>query len=450
MKIWWPDRAWWRDGIHSLLHVVRRFSIDLVRNYIDTDCQGSAAALTYMTLFALVPFFTVTLSVFSIVPAFAGVDQRLQDLIFHNFVPETGEEIQQYITSFTQQARSLTGVGIGALLVTAFLMLTNIEKTFNTIWGVERARGGLSHFLLYWAVLSIGPILLGTALVMSGYLLSLKLLVEDFDALGLGSAFFRVLPAIMGAIAFTFLFAAVPNCNVPLRFAAIGGILTAVAFELLKNLFGAWVANANFQRIYGPFATLPLFILWINLVWTVILAGAIVVRTLGERGYAVREGKPADMVATLKVLSVFRAAHLRGGRVRDRDCYRLGLGVVHWQRLRGRLRKYKWIIETSSGEYVLARDLHSVTLLDLAHINDMTLADLTGKVANPADTDWFRLYLDKRLQLSDAAEDVFSMNINDLLTFKAKPEAGMPLPVDPRAERDAERYLAEAQQHDAE
>ena len=121
---------------------VKIFALSLVRDFKAAGCQKSAAALTYMTLFALVPLLMVFYSVFSIVPAFESVGEQIQDALFSNLLPESSQSVQSYLQSFSSQARNLTLPGVAMLFVTAFLMLTNIEKNFNTIWGVTQARRG--------------------------------------------------------------------------------------------------------------------------------------------------------------------------------------------------------------------------------------------------------------------------------------------------------------------
>src|SRR5690606_13148870 len=137
--------------VYTGLLVSRRFFTNLAADFFDHGCQKSAAALTYMTLFAIVPLMTVMYSMFSVIPSFDGVADRMQDLIFTNFVPEARHSVQEYVAGFSRQARALSGIGVVILLITAYLMLTNIEKTFNDIWGVAKPRRGLSSFLLYWA-----------------------------------------------------------------------------------------------------------------------------------------------------------------------------------------------------------------------------------------------------------------------------------------------------------
>lgn len=394
----------------------QRFLRNLGTDFVAHGCQKSAAALTYLSLFALVPLMTVVYSVFSLIPAFDGVADQLRSLLFAHLVPESSQELQTYIANFSSQARSLTGVGVGMLVVTAYWMLTNIESTFNAIWGVQRARKGLASFLLYWAVLSIGPLLLGAGLAISTYVFSLKVVFKEHDALGLSSLIFQVSPFLLMAAAFTLLFAAVPNCRVPLRHALVGGVMTALMFQLLKNIFSAVVARSSFQLVYGAFAAVPLFLLWTNLVWTVILAGAILVRTLAERAYRTEEDKFSDMHAALRCLDLLNERSRTGHSVSDADCFRLGLGVVHWQRLRSLLEKARWLAVTASGRYVLSRDLRSVTLWDLARIIGVRLSELEAPASRISQAPWYQVYSQRRGQLVKSAREAFDIPLETLLT----------------------------------
>lgn len=410
-----PVRSFTPEYAGYSARMLGRFLQLLWYDFWANGCQKSAAALTYMTLFAIVPLMTVFYTMFSLIPAFGGIAEQLQALIFSHFIPESGHELQTYLADFSSQARSLTGFGIGMLVVTAYLMLTNIEKTFNAIWGVQKSRRGLSSFLLYWAVLSLGPLLIGVAFAINTYMLSLKLLVNEYDTFGFGSIFFHSLPLLTMVGAFTLLFVAVPNCRVPVRYAIMGGVVTTVCFELIKDAFTFAVANSSFQLVYGAFAVVPLFLLWVNLTWTLILGGAIFVRTLAERRYFIDEDKSTDMVVGLHCLALFRERQRLGEPVADSAFYRLGLGVVHWQQLRNKLEQNRWIISTAGGRYVLARDLDQVTLWDLAEVLELKIHDLTVVITRPHEAPWFQDYLERRKSLVDAAKTVLGVSIESCL-----------------------------------
>ncbi len=398
------------------------FVRNLVREFFAKGCQKNAAALTYMTLFALVPMMTVIYSMFSVIPAFSGVADQLNNLIFDNFVPETGDQVKEHLADFSSQARNLTGVGVGMLVVTAYLMLTNIEKTFNGIWGVREARSGLSSFLLYWAVLSIGPLLLGAGLLISTYVLSVKLMVEEYDMFGVTSVLFRLLPLAMTTTAFTLLFAAVPNCRVPIKYALTGGFVTAVCFELLKIGFAAMVANSSFKLIYGAFAVVPLFLLWINFLWMTVLGGAVFVRTLSEQGYGTRNVRLSDIRGVLHCLAMLREKSQTGDRASDSDCVKTGLSLVHWQHLRSLMVRNKWITVTENGGYTLSRDLKSVTIWDVARLVNMPVTEpLPDKSNVQLDTytaNWLDCFFERREQVEEYAQDRFNITLDELFSME--------------------------------
>ena len=406
------------NRLKTLAHSVGHFFGELYREFMDKGCQKSAAALTYMTLFALVPLMTVTYAMFSVIPAFNGVAEQLQSLIFAHLLPASGNDVADYLADFSSQARSLTTAGVAILVVTAYLMLRNIETTFNAIWGVKQGRSGLFGYLLYWAILSIGPLLLGAGFVLSTYLLSLNLVTSELGDLGLASALFELLPWLMTTVAFTLLFVAVPNCRVPFRYGLIGGIVTAICFELLKNLFAWLVANSSFKLIYGAFAVVPLFLLWVNFLWTIILGGAVLVRTLAEQSYSARILRYSDMLAVLRCLALFREKARTGDVVGDKDCVKLGLGLVHWLRLRSLLAQNRWIAVTDGGDYVLSRDLKQASLWQVAELVrlpvDEQLPEDEEGIPNPEP--WLQSFLSRQAQVGANARQVFGLSLEQMFT----------------------------------
>ncbi|WP_444930317.1 YihY family inner membrane protein [Microbulbifer sp. SSSA002] len=343
-----------------------RFAMSLWKLFNEKDCRQNAAALTYLTLFGIVPLVTVSYAMLSLFPDFAGLQSKLQEQLFSHFLPQSGQEIQKYISSFSEQAQRLTGVGIGMLIVTAGLTLRGIEETFNAIWDVPKGRSGVSSFLLYWAILSLGPILLGAGLATSTYLFSQKLFLGGADSFEVTSLLLRVLPFIFSTIVFTLLFIAVPNCNVPLRHGIEGGIIISVAFEIMKYLFGVLVARSSVQAIYGAFAVVPLFLLWIYLMWILVLAGCVLVRTLAVYQAATQEREHSDLVAILIVLWQMYRKCAQGRPLRERDISRMGIKFAQWRKLRNILQTNRMITQTDRNDYVLLRDLNSVSLVELA------------------------------------------------------------------------------------
>ena len=343
---------------HFLSYMVFRFNRD--------GCRQSAAALTYMSLFAIVPMLTLMYSMFSLIPAFQDAGSQVESWIFSKVLPSSGQEIAGYLREFSSQARKLSSVGAVILMITSYLMLANIEKTFNHIWSTDGGRRGLSGFLLYWAILSLGPLLLAAGVVMKTYLLSFSLMVDEVDALGIGQYLFAYLPWLLTWMALTLLFIAVPNCKVRARHAFTGGLVTTILFESAKALFGALVAYSSYTSVYGAFAVIPLFLIWIYLLWVLILIGAELVRSLETFRYEGHGNKMTDLLATVMVLWHCRKLQQQGSTLSDRYIVNVGLDAEHWKRLRNSLLHQSILEKTALGHYVLIRDLASVTLSDVA------------------------------------------------------------------------------------
>lgn len=338
----------------------------MVQQYRTKACQKSAASLTYVTLFATVPMLTVTFSMFSLIPAFQNLGDQLQSLLFQHFLPNSEQDLGKYLQEFSHQARQLTAFGFAFLLVSAYLMLKNIEQNFNAIWGVARGRRGVANFLLYWAILSLGPLLLGAALAMSTYLASFRLLVGTYDSLGLVEWVLQFAPWVLTWAAFTLLFVAVPNCKVPVRHAMVGGFFTTLGFQGLKAAFGWIVSHSSFSLVYGAFAALPLFLLWVNLIWTVVLGGAVFVHTINAHQIGLRDRNHPDLVAALLVLWRCYDTAKQGGSVPEPVLLRQGLAAKQWQRIRDALVRHHVMTANYQGDYLLSIDLHRLSLQQLA------------------------------------------------------------------------------------
>jgi membrane protein len=276
----------------------------------------TAASLTYTTLFAVVPLMTVTYSLLSALPAFSGVNEAIQNFVFDNFLPATGEIVQDKLGEFSSQARQLTAVGTVFLVVTAYMMLVSIEKAFNRIWAVREPRRGMSKFLLYWGILTLSPLLIGVGFAMSSYLFSLPL-IGAADVLGLRETLLRLGPLALSAGAFTVLYSAVPNTRVPLRHAVIGGFFTMLAFEGAKWGFALVMRQTAVEVIYGTFAAVPLFLIWIFLSWTIVLVGAEAVHALGVRRFDLVDERAGALVVALQFLHRVHRQHRAGGGLPD-------------------------------------------------------------------------------------------------------------------------------------
>ncbi|MDF9434406.1 YihY family inner membrane protein [Chromohalobacter israelensis] len=348
------DRRWLTIILRSLRELIQRFDAH--------DGLKTASALTYTTLFAVVPFMTVLYAMLSAIPSFQGISEQLQALIFSQFVPATGSALVDHLRDFSRQARSLTLIGLIFLLVTAVMMMVTVERAFNSIWHVSRSRRGVSSFLLYWAVLTLGPLLLGSGFLLSSYLASLTLVRGAAEVLGGPVAFLRLLPLTLSFMAFVFIYMAVPNCRVRFRHAVAGAGLAALALELAKGAFSLYVTYfPSYQVIYGTFAAVPLFLVWVFLSWAIVLVGAELAAWLGERRRA--EWRYwAPFWQALGVVSHLYEAHRRGQSVYDRElAMRLG---ARYSDVMAPLQTLGVAVQLDNDRWMLGRDLGSLSLWD--------------------------------------------------------------------------------------
>ena len=265
-------RAFTRDVVAFLRFLIWRLGED--------RCEETAAWLTWVTLFALVPTLTVFFTILSMFPVFDAAGERISALAFAYLLPEAGAAVRDYLLGFAEQARHLRIAGSAMMLVSVGLMLRGIEDSFNRIWRVERARHGMVRFLAHIAIVLLSPLLAASALLLGTYLGSLHLL-EARGAARAGSLLLEITPALLGFAACTLLYLTVPNRPVRLVHAAIGGALASLCFQGGKELFTWAMTHASYGLVYGAFAALPLLLLWLNLSWLLLLLGAELVHALG-------------------------------------------------------------------------------------------------------------------------------------------------------------------------
>jgi membrane protein len=384
-------RELWR----RTLYVISRFGAD--------RCSENAAALTYMSLFALVPLLTVLYTMASAIPAFQGVETQMQDFIFKNLLPEASSDIKAYLDDFSRQAKNLTGPGIAFLLITAVLMLRNIEKSFNMIWRARENRSAVSSFLLYWAVLTLAPITIGLGLGISTYLASFAHVLEEFDVIGAKAILITLTPLLLSTAGFSLVYVAVPNCRVPYKHALIGGFIAALAFNIARSLFTKLVVESSYTFIYGAFAAVPLFLLWIYLSWNIVLMGGILVHSMSAYQSAEQANRP-NVLKALDVLYLFWQKQQSGKTVREIELLKTrhsvirGLDSETWGELRDIFINKKIITQNDKGHYLLSRDLHTLTFWQLKEwINDEQPLDQEDITANLAwQNDAYRLLREQR------------------------------------------------------
>ena len=273
----------------SRLEVVRGLSLAQVRALFrfalrrlrEERLPQVAGSLTFTTVLALVPVLTIAMAIFTTFPLFNTFRASLEAYFIQNLMPKAiANTILGYLNQFALQAKRLSAVGAVALIATAVTMLAMIDKSFNRIWRVRRPRPLPQRILIYWAAVTLGPLLIGISITVTSYLFT-----ATTDAVGyaptLGGVFNTLLSLALTSGAFTLLYMAVPNRLVGWRDAACGGALAAIAFEITKRMFAIFVAKfPTYTVVYGALAAVPIFLVWIYLGWFITLMGAVVVAAL--------------------------------------------------------------------------------------------------------------------------------------------------------------------------
>lgn len=356
----------WLKQINNRLQQVSVFIRFVWHNFIQDDCTYRASALAFTSLLAVVPLMSVGVAILSSFPVFQVWAQPLQDFIFQNFVPATGKVIQNYVQLFATQVSRLPLWGIAFLIISALLVMVTIEQAMNKIWRVSTPRKGVTAFLLYWSILSLAPIFLGLSLAASSYVISIPFIRDNYTP----SLLLTLVPYLLSLSGFTFLYVVVPNYPVKFRYGFWGAAVAMLLFESAKLAFAYYLKQYNtYELVYGAFATVPLFFIWVYWVWVITLLGAEISYALSVH-YQRRSGKPLQ--GFLHALLWLR--HLWLAQQQSRGCSLESLiasnpqpFVVDVKDMITLLTQQGLIHQANHQEYWLSTDLNQITLFQLAN-----------------------------------------------------------------------------------
>lgn len=344
----------------ELSHFPWRTTAQTLRERYREDRLGlTASSLTFTTLLALVPFVTVALAVFTAFPIFGQMQMVLQRWLVDSLVPDSiSRPVLGYLTQFAAKASGLGVAGFSILMVTALALILTIDRTLNTIWRVRRLRPLGQRVLIYWAALTLGPLVLGASLALTTS-------VAGAVSRGLGETLpggarflfdtieFTVLAAGMAA-----LYRYVPNTQVQWRHAWAGGVFVSVGMELAKKLLALYLASVpTYSVLYGTFATLPILLLWVYVAWVIVLLGAVVAAYLPSLLAGV--ARPAGGQGWTFLLAVETLQHLHAARGQGTHgltaaqlAQRLRVDVLHLEPVLDALTSLDWVAqinETAAG-----------------------------------------------------------------------------------------------------
>ncbi|MGS2721418.1 virulence factor BrkB family protein [Paraglaciecola aestuariivivens] len=264
------------QGLLKIKDFLRLFVAHCLRDKITV----SAGHLAYVSLLSLVPFIMVFFTILSAFPAFSDARADLEALIFDSFVPTAGDQVQTYMAEFIGNASGMGAIGILSLVIVALMLISNIDKTLNAIWRSKSERPLIFTFAIYWMVLTLGPLLMGSSVLISSYLVGLANYAEQYT-LGLTTSLLKLVPFLSSVFAFFIVYMLVPNKKISPKHAACGALVAALLFELSKKLFAIYIVSfPSYQLIYGALAVIPILFLWVYLSWIVVLVGAEVTHVL--------------------------------------------------------------------------------------------------------------------------------------------------------------------------
>jgi len=416
-----------RNAVGLTRYIALRFQAD--------RCPRLSSGLTFTSLLALVPLLAVGFAIFSAFPAFDAMMGEAQEFLFENMVPEVGSEVQEQLLQFMERTNQLTAVGVVFLLVTTVLLLSTISRAFNDIWRIRERRSVVGRFLVLWTVISLSPILFGAGLAVSGYLFAAARDIGVEDVTGPLSKLTTVLPFLLQVTGFTLMFLILPDHPVRRRDALAGGLVAGVLLEVLKRLFGLYLVYfPTYETIYGALATIPIFLIWTYLVWMVVLIGAEATAALPEwRAGAFRDprvppGRTGLLIAALSILHSLHQAASVGGGVRFRAMLQSAAADPRSLVMaRNTLEDKDYIARAKSGNWLLARDLDTVTLWDL--FRDLGLG-FTQAELDAGGNGWRARLSTIMHGVADGAGDAMDVTLKDLLRTAPGP---VPVPDSQRA-----------------
>jgi membrane protein len=351
----------WTDSRHLLHFIVMRFKQD--------HCAQMAASLTFTTLLSLVPLITIALTLFSAFPVFEDFAGQIKSFLLSNMLPETGGKmISRYVEQFAESAAKLTTLGIVILALTAMLMMHTIDEAFNTIWRVSKPRTVIQRVLIYWAVLTLAPLLIGGSLSLTSWLTGMSIgyakKIPEFDVVML-----KVVPVMLTTLAFSLLFRVVPNRHVPLRHAFIGGAVAAMAFESMNLAFAYYVAHfPTYKLVYGAFASIPIFLLWIYLSWLTILLGALITSSLSHwRGNPVSIISPAANLYYALLILKLMSENMHTGKILTPPALsmQLRIGFDALEKILDDLAKNNMVRKLAGKGWAMIRDTEHIQVSEL-------------------------------------------------------------------------------------
>ncbi len=358
------------------LGAARRLMRLVATRFEDDRCVQVAGNLTFTTLLALVPLFTIAFTLFTAFPVFEDWSNAFKIFLLTTLVPEVGGKvITLYMQQFADNAAQLTAVGLIFLAVTALLLLLSIERVFDGIWRARRPRSMVQRLVIYWTIITVGPLLIGASLSITSWLVTQSMRSVG-SAQDTHDLLLRIVPVLLNGAAFALLYLTVPSKRIRVKDALSGGIAAALLFEFMKQGFGLYVRLfPTYDLIYGTFATIPIFLLWLYLSWLVILLGAVFVAVLPQWRLGVEKNGARGDTAFFRALRLIEVLHAARRKSETPSVARLGMlsGMLEEaaDTLLEAMESKGWVRRVEPAGWILALDLADVRLADVYRLFSM-------------------------------------------------------------------------------
>lgn len=382
--------TWWQGLSENklvgfLMFVADRFNKERVPQV--------AASLTFTTLLALVPVLTVMLVVVSAFPVFDDWSASFVEFINRTIVPQGADLVFEYLNEFKDKASKLTAIGSVMLMVTSLMLIQTIDSTFNRIWNVHTQRPLVRQFLVYWALLTFGPLSLG---------ISLSLIVGAVNGLGLenispylAEAVRFFMSVVFGTVLLGALYRFVPHRFVPVKHALIGAFVTALALQLARYIFAWYMTNFDgYKSIYGAFAAIPFFLVWLNLLWSMVLAGAVLTASLSywqDSAFRRNFDSTGRFDDVLKILLLLDEAQQQGETLHVQDLRnQINMGYDELGELLEKLARHGyvysgkqgWVLKTAASQIEL-RELFKLFVYRPSYVAKDQINGAVAKIMQP-------------------------------------------------------------------
>jgi|TARA_R100000005_G_scaffold96715_1_gene86601 membrane protein len=258
------------------------FLVRIWQHFKEQNCLRMATALSYQTLLAIVPIAAVAFALFTAVPAFNHLKEKLTNLLFDNLLPSKFTAIDAAMHDFTLNAGQLTYFGLAGIAITALMLMASIEEIFAQIWKVAATRNPFKRLMIYIVITLMGPIALGSSLTLVNWIISISEEATGFQLSGALGLLSTTMPMLLPFIILFILYRIVPACDVKWRHAFIGAATATVLFLLGKYLFKLYLEFfPSYEVVYGAMAAFPLFLIWLYVSWAIVLFGASIAAVLG-------------------------------------------------------------------------------------------------------------------------------------------------------------------------